>query len=263
MMKKNRRGFSLMELLAVMAIMGVLATVAVTGYFSAVRSMTRRRTVSNFVATLQQARQRACIGGTRTAVVCFGEEVQNTWPNTYVICKALGRISSTSGGQIADEFTPLDLIIGKPPQNTENEEEFSFGARRIYNLSDQGWVSVKGYVKPGVVGFLESGITGTKIAISTNETLLWAFELAPGSGGQNFNMGDLYGVEASPVAKLSKNIYFSSKTTVMFNPDGSATTIGDAFKIVDRSVKDKEKTISTITVNDNGSIMGGDTVSLN
>jgi type IV pilus assembly protein PilE len=266
MMKKtNRRGFSLMELLAVMAIMGILATVAVTGYFSAVRSMTRRRAVSNFVATLQQARQRACIDGTRMAVVCYPENTQGTTPQAslYVVCKALGRVTSITGGQIGDEFTPLDSIFGAASDDKEKNEDYAFGSRRIYNLSTDkaGFLQVEGTVKPGDFGVLESGLTGEALS-NTNRTLLWCF--VPSGGGANtanFQIGDLYGIEASPVASLPKNIYFGSETTLMFKPDGS--TVGGSITIIDQSVKGQQKLIATITVDSNGGIKGGDTVELN
>ncbi len=263
MMKKmSARGFSLLELLAVMAIMGVLATVAMTGYFSAVRSMTRRRAVSNFVATLQQARQRACIDGARTAVVFFSEDSMDAKPNTYVTCKALGRITSNSAGQIGDEFTPLDLFFKKSTDKANNEE-YAFGSRKIFNLSGNGgFMEVTGVVSPGDAGVLKSGITGEELS-NTNQTLIWCFNLAPGGGNTaNFQMGDLYGIEASPVAKLPRNYYFSSATVVMFKPDGSATA--GAIEIIDQSVKASPKRISKISVNSsNGAITGGDIVELN
>jgi len=265
MMKKmNRRGFSLMELLAVMAIMGILATVAVTGYFSAVRSMTRRRAVSNFVATLQQARQRACIDGTRMAVVCYPETTQSSTPqaNLYVVCKALGRVTSISGGQIGDEFTPLDSIFGKATTAAATDGEYAFGSRRIYNLSSDkaGFLQVEGTVQPGDYGVLESGITGEMLT-NTNRTLLWCFVPAGGANTANFQIGDLYGIEASPVASLPKNIYFGSEATLMFKPDGS--TVGGSIIITDQSIKGQSKPIATITVDSNGSITGGDKVELN
>jgi type IV pilus assembly protein PilE len=261
---KNRRGFSLMELLAVMAIMGILATVAVTGYFSAVRSMTRRRAVANFVATLQQARQRACIDGVRMAVVCYPESAQSSTPqaNLYVVCKALGRVTSVSGSQIGDEFTPLDTIFGKASTAKETAGDYAFGSRRIYNLSSDtaGYIEVEGMVKPGDSGFLESGMTGDQLS-TTNRTLLWCFVSGGGANTANFQIGDLYGIEASPVASLPKNIYFGTEATLMFKPDGS--TVGGSVIINDQSVKGQTKPIATITVDSNGGITGGDKVELN
>jgi prepilin-type N-terminal cleavage/methylation domain-containing protein len=255
--KNNRRGFSLLELLAVMAIMGILATVAVTGYFSAVRSMTRRRAVDNFVATLEQARQRACIDGTRMAVVCYPENTQNTGEdaNLYVVCKALGRVTYKEDGLIGDEFTPLDTIFGKATTGTSGD--YAFGSRRLYNLSSDKakFLQVEGSVKPGDSGFLESGMTGAALSSSN---LVWCFVPVAGGGktDSDFNIGDLYGIEASPLASLPKNIYFSSEVTLLFNPDGSA--IGGSATLNDLSVKGQKKPIATIRVeSSDGSITGG------
>jgi prepilin-type N-terminal cleavage/methylation domain-containing protein len=260
--KKNKRGFSLMELLAVMAVMGILATVAMTGYFSAIRSMTRRRVVSNFVATLQQARQRACIDGARTAVVFSSEDAVDAKPNTYVVCKALGRVTSTAGGEVGDEFTPLELIFGKATSATSPDEDYAFGSRKIYNLSGAGgFMEVEGTVKPGQHGILESGITGKEV-VNTNQTLLYCFVIASGGANTaNFQIGDLYGIEASPVAKLPRNFYFNSSAPVLFKPDGGATAC--SIEIIDQSVKDSPKVISTISVSsETGSVTGGDKVDL-
>ena len=67
MWPENRKdaGFSLLELLAVMSIMALLTTLAVTSYFSAVRGMGRRSAVNNLANTLIQARQRACMDNAR------------------------------------------------------------------------------------------------------------------------------------------------------------------------------------------------------
>jgi len=272
MMKtKNRRGFSLMELLAVMAIMGLLATVAVTGYFSAIRSMSRRRAVSNLVAMLQQARQRACIDGTRTALVCYNikndassSDLKTITP-AYVVCKALGRITSNDNGIIGDEFTPLNTIFGVKTVNANNTPALNtFGTRRLYNISRTGWTDVETTVEEGAYKVdLISGITGENFQPSPK--LLWCFRKASGgSDTADWQIGDLYGIESSPLAMMPKNIYFgdlqasdSRQLTVMFKPDGSATP--SAISIASQDGKE----IATITVEPNGNIKGGDKVNLN
>lgn len=270
MKKKSIRGFSLMELLAVMAIMGILATVAVTGYFSAVRGMARRRAVSNLVATLQQARQRACIDGVRMAVVCYNiknddssSDLKTITP-TYVICKALGRITFADGGKIGDEFTPLNKIFGTTATNSTSISQDSFGSRRLYNISRSGWTDVENTVQEGAYSDdVMSGITGENF--QPPPKLLWCFTKS--SGGNDtagWQIGDLYGIESSPLSMMPKTVYFgdlgassTKQINVMFKPDGSATSVSISI------IAQDGKEIANVMVESNGNIKGGDKINLN
>lgn len=259
-----------MELLAVMAIMGILATMAVTGYFTAVRSMARRRAVSNLVASLTQARQRACIDGTRTALVCYNVKSEasssdlKTVSPTYVVCKALGRVTSISGGKIGDEFTPLDKIFGLKPSPTEKAATFSsFGSRRLYNLSRTGWTDVEVTVEAGTYGDdLISGLSGENFQLPE---LLWCFTKAQGGvDNAGWQVGDLYGIDVSPPGIFPKNVYFGElqasstmQINVMFYPDGRAQPATISI------VAHDGKKISTLTVEASGNVTGGKEVNLN
>ncbi len=255
MKKKNKLGFSLMELLAVMAIMGILSTLAVTSYFSAVRSMARRRAVSNLMAALMQARQRVCIDGTRTALVCYN--VRNDLTSTalesvsptYVVCKALGRVTNISGNKIGDEFTPLDKIFGT------GTARFSYGSRRLYNLSDKGWTDVEVMVEPGTYSDeLVSGLTGENFQMPE---LLWCFKKAQGGVDKGaWKIGHLYGIDVSPAGIFPKNVYFgdlrasdNDQINVMFFPDGRAKP--ESITII---AQDGAK-IATISVEDTGNVI--------
>jgi hypothetical protein len=252
-----------MELLAVMAIMAILSTMAITGYFSAVRGMTRRRAVSNLMAALTQARQRACIDGTRTALVCYNVKSDAassdlaTVSPTYVVCKALGRVTSIANNKIGDEFTPLDKIFGT------GTSAFSFGSRRLYNLSRTGWTDVGVTVEAGAYGDeLISGLSGENFQMPE---LLWCFKKAQGGvDNAGWQIGDLYGIDVSPPGIFPKNVYFgdlgassSQQINVMFYPDGRAKTASITI------IAQDGKKIATITVEDNGNVKGGDVINLN
>lgn len=263
-----------MELLAVMAIMGILSTMAVTGYFSAVRGMTRRRAVSNLVAALNQARQRACIDGTRTALVCYNVKSDaassdmTTVSPTYVICKALGRVTSISGNKIGDEFTPLDKIFGVTPPPSATASSFnSFGSRRLYNLSRTGWtdvgMTVEASAYSGGNSDLISGLTG--LPFNPSPQLLWCFTKASaGVDRADWKIGDLYGIDVAQPGIFPKNIYFGdlgaddqSQINVMFSPDGRARTTSISI------IAQDGKKIATVIVEATGNVTGGKEINLN
>ena len=259
-----------MELLAVMAIMGILSTMAVTGYFSAVRGMTRRRAVSNLMASLTQARQRACIDGTRTALVCYNikndpssTKLESVSP-TYVVCKALGRVTSISGNKIGDEFTPLDKIFRVTPPPSATSSSFqSFGSRRLYNLSRTGWTDVGMTVEAGSYSAdLTSGLTENPFTPSPQ--LLWCFTKADGGADTTWKIGDLYGIDVSQPGIFPKNVYFGklgaddkSQITVMFYPDGRAMATSISI------IAQDGMNIATINVDATGNVTGGKEINLN
>jgi prepilin-type N-terminal cleavage/methylation domain-containing protein len=153
-MRKREYGFSLLELLAVMSIMGLLTTVAVTSYFGAARGVARRGTIKHLVTTLTVARQRACMDNTRVSVVFYNElvgiedeEVKGTGSAiipSYVVCKEVGKITMISGNYLIDEFNALDKMFStEVPDNIGSYR----GGFRLYNLTDGNF----SFVYPWVV----------------------------------------------------------------------------------------------------------------
>jgi prepilin-type N-terminal cleavage/methylation domain-containing protein len=99
---RTRRGFSLLELLAVMTIMVMLSALAVTSYFAAVRGMARRGALKNLVNTLVLARQRACMESSCFSVIMFNEVSgvnSGDLTPSYIVAKGLGQLSYISAVQ--------------------------------------------------------------------------------------------------------------------------------------------------------------------
>ena len=246
--KSNRRaeGFSLMELLAVMAIMALLTTLAVTSYFGAVRGMARRSAVSHFANTLILARQRACMENSRICVMAFNEitGAQNTDVTpSYVVCKELGRLTFINAGSspinLVDEFTEIDKMFGLLKLDYNYR-----GSVRLYNLSKGKWSNVYPWVEQypfqQEVGLKNrrsasghpymttaeknNGYTLNAFAFGINETIPNA-----NAADSDWRVGDPYGIEVAPVAALPRFFEFqtlgksvSSAITVTFTPDGRA-----------------------------------------
>lgn len=234
-----RRGFSLLELLAVMSIMAMLSTLAVTSYFSAIRGMAARGAKKQFQNTLTLARQRACIDGARVSLMAFNDigsyEDDGTtvkeWVPSYVVCKELGRMSFVSGNYLFDEFSDLKQLFGEEESGAGSSDISRVGGIRLYNLSSGFWSLVKPFVTLRTVGgsnaeLLYSGKTHTFKAYS--------FERQTGAGSQSsgasaWKVGDAYGIEVAPVQTLPKGFTFeqlaqnaSAVHFVTFEPEGSA-----------------------------------------
>jgi prepilin-type N-terminal cleavage/methylation domain-containing protein len=245
----RRRGFSLLELLAVMSIVALLSTLAVTSYFSAIRGMAGRAVRRNLTNALTAARQRACIEGCRVSLVAYNEAAALNAAGTevkdraaaYVVCRELGRVSFVRSGQLFDEFGDLDRLFGTGSGTSSSD----VGAMKLYNLRSGGWVYVRRYVKEDAIGSQDH-----LVYENLNYTFKgYAFELLTGSGASGgsspaWQVGDAYGVEVMPAQALPKGYRFRELTTsdslvsaltdvkaVTFKPDGTAEN-GQTFTVV-------------------------------
>lgn len=236
-LKKPVAGFSLLELLAVMSIMALLSTLAVTSYFGAVRGMSIRSAKRHFEGALVQARQRACIDGSRVCLIAFneiasyddkGEKVKDM-AACYVVCKEVGRISFVSGNNLFDEFSDLKQLFGEQSGASSGTVQ-NEGGVRLYNLSDGTWTLVKPYVTRANVG------SSMRLMYSnvSHQFQAYAFQQQTGtdvrsSGARAWEVGDSYGIEVTPVQSLPKGFMFSNLSStsltdvkfVTFESDGT------------------------------------------
>ena len=235
---KNKRfadGFSLLELLAVISIMAMLSTLAVTSYFSAVRGMASRSAQRNFQSMLVFARQRACIEGARVSLMVFNEvglydadgKTVKDWIPSYVVCKEIGRLSLVSGTRLFDEFSDLDKMFSVKQGNDDNEYSESDGVR-LYNLTAGQWTMVYPYVEEAVPGGSDAKLLYSNVS---KKIKAYAFTTTGkrSSGNKEWRAGDAYGVEVTPVQKLPRGFTFSGLSEndsavqyVTFLPDGRA-----------------------------------------
>jgi len=261
--RKRSRGFSLLELLAVMSIMAMLTTLAVTSYFNAIRGMTRRSAAKHFANSLILARQRACLEGVRVSVMVFNEITGYDGSNptvvpSYVVCKEVGKISFKSGDMLIDEFAPLDKMFG-----TAAASGSYLGSMRLYNLTQGGWWQVKPSVE-------KHDLTSRGSAYQPSKSYtIPAYGFTKNSNVKNSNdatwkVGDTYGVEASPPGSLPKGFKFveldgasnnepdnvNEARFITFLPDGTAQRA--------ETIRIREllppNTMAKIEVRDDGSI---------
>lgn len=233
-------GFSLLELLAVMSIMALLSTLAVTSYFGAIRGMAGRSARQHFLNSLTQARQRACVDGTRMSLMVFNEPTEYDasgklakFAPSYVVCKELGRLSFVSGNFLFDEFSDLKQLFGETADSTKVSANYK-GGTRLYNLSKGYWVMIKPFVvlkdegSQGTLLYSDAPYAFKSYAFETM-TASWA----QSSAAQTWEPGDSYGIEVTPIQSLPKGFTFSGLPNasasdaltrilyVTFAPDGT------------------------------------------
>lgn len=223
--RRERRGFSLLELLAVMSIMAMLSTLAVTSYFSAIQGMTRRSAIKHFANALILARQRACMEGTRVSVVLFNEVVGYDKENkeqvvpSYVVCKEVGRISYADSGKFGDEFSELDRMFNNEQTSTLKLNTSYRGSMRLFNLTQGKWSQVKPWVNVEKVQDRASAYkNGTMYELSAFAFEEYTTAQVPNANRATWKIGDSYGIEASPINSLPRGFEFVGMETDSGNP---------------------------------------------
>jgi len=222
----SRKAFTLMELLVVVAIMGLLGTVSVGGYRAMQRGMEERGVMQNVNAFMNAAYQRAQIDRVPVAIYFWNEtlraenEAENTTQITVgraVAVRRAGRITKVDGNRLVDEFGDLRY---RRQALDEDMEEFDDD-----NSSDDGIYLYK-------IGGAGDGVTDSRCTVRqgtvpcditetspfSDESLpidAYAYEILPSGGGVSWRVGDGYGFEFAEL-QLPKNFIFGAnepKTT--------------------------------------------------
>lgn len=112
--RSPRRAFTLIELLAVMAIMMILGGVGIAAYFGMSSGMALGSAVNHLRATLMLSRQNAMVNGHSTYVIMDGDG--------YVVVQQNG-MGEGDQDTLVDEFTMLDgLSVGVLAYNLDTGE---------------------------------------------------------------------------------------------------------------------------------------------
>jgi prepilin-type N-terminal cleavage/methylation domain-containing protein len=202
-----RRGFTLLELLTVMAIMAIVSSIAVMGYFGAMRGSGARSAADHMTQSISLARQTAIMQGKKVMVV-FGQDATNGW---YQLCQAQGVVSYLSGATyIGDEYADWSDLT-----NARNMV--------VYDLSTVP-------VNYGVaINVLTQYMSPPAVAVPM---WLWMMQFNPSSNPSPFTaVGQTYGWPIYPKTSLAKGLQFGNGVPpspgdapppILFNPDGSS-----------------------------------------
>ena len=207
------RGFTMIELLVVMAIMAMLGVAGSSGYAALQRGMRERAAVAGASALLRAAKERAAVDRVPTVVFCYNKMVRDANAaddeNAVVVgvmtaIRRSGRISYVSGDLLYDEFGDLEITY----EALSDDEDFSNDGKS-HSLSDLGQRLGMRLWKFPTAKRMEYSIVADAVWCDTGRTepifsggangsstncLMSAFYKKPG-GSASWKVGDAYGLE--------------------------------------------------------------------
>ena len=219
-----RKGFTLVELLAVMGLMGLMAAIAIGGYSAVVRGMSDRAALDAAKGLADAALQRAIIDGKRTQIYLFDEVIKvdsdmsaGIVNGLAIAVRPVGRISAKVGDLLCDEFGDLNRAYGVT-QSGEEEGDVTetSSSMRLYNIKQESYAVVKQYVAKAAVDetVMESTASNGE-TWNTKSFVTYGFQPDQESsdGGATFEAGQEYGQEFS-VVRLPAGYTFSSNVSL-------------------------------------------------
>lgn len=243
----GRAAFTLVELLVVIGIMAVLATISVAGYSAASRGMADRGVIQSTVSILRVAKQTCEIDRVPTKVLFFNRRISDAssdddstrYQGTAIAIKQAGRITispSQADGLLVDEFA--DWNQSYPMKGSEGSPGMRFYRMKSGNDENLDINGCSVMVKPFVTHYelqeymiqsdtvmstwcnshgrtASENDTGSSSYVENGNNYVWGFAAssAGGSGASlsvgSWQVGDPYGVEIARI-DLPKGYIFGS-----------------------------------------------------
>lgn len=233
--RPSRAGFTLMELLVVITIMGLISTIAVSSYFGITRAAAYSASHDTLYNTLVLTKQRAVIDGKATSLVILNA-------SEYIVVRAVGRISHVGTDNSSDAYTDLSGAVSAEPSEIYNLDAPSTLATISQTVTISTWIL---------------DITDPFTSTDYNAT---AYKFS-GAGSSFFAVGDRYGFALHSKQVLPRGYNFTNSVAfpqeVRFNPDGSCA--GDNEIVVVEKIRPSNQIKFTIeasgTVNDTSSVL--------
>jgi len=248
----TKRAFTLVELLVVMGIIAMMATMSVGSYFAVERGMTDRGAVAAATSVISLAHERACIDLSPTVVYFYNERIRDAnkdagidavYAGVAVAVRRAGRISRVNGNRLNDEYADLDRTYGV----MDNPNSPKCEASRLYrfNFSKMEYSLVYSEAVEDVIDnekylFEQPANRHFKKLNGAEEDYrkLYAYSFLRKDGFNGWRAGDAYGYEFARV-RLPDNYIFGAEgnlpsgtdptkslsTTVKCLPDSMASSL--------------------------------------
>lgn len=231
--RPSRAGFTLMELLVVITIMGLISTIAVSSYFGITRAAAYSASHDNLYNTLVLTKQRAVIDGKMTSLVILNA-------SEYIVVRAVGRISHVETGNSSDAYSDLSGAV-----STEASEIYNLETNTLTTISKTVTISVWTIPIPDPFTGVDYDATAYKFT---------------GAGAGFFAVGDRYGFALHSKQVLPRGYTFAPPfpQEVRFNPDGSCAVADKIDVVVFEKIRPSNQIKFTIaasgTVTDNSAV---------
>jgi len=236
-----RKGFTLLELIVVVGIMGFLGFAAIAGYNALQRGMAERSAGAVASTLLRAAQERAHVDRQPTVVFCYNrllKEPSGSDENGVVVgvmtaVRRSGRITLRAGSCLYDEFADLDTTYEATDDETEVTKS---GTRRLFRLRGGSVSSMDYSIVSDCVICKENAedvrlYSDTANGGRTNLMESAFFDVGGGTiSASGWNVGDGYAFEFAE-AELPSGFIFGSKVpsqvgkpelfkAIRFMPDG-------------------------------------------
>jgi len=223
-----KRAFTLIELMLVMALIGLMGTISVGGYRAMRRGMEERGTMQNVNQFIRNAYQRALIDRQPTAIYFWNEtrreESEDGETSILVVGRAVavrraGRVSyvNTAKSCLVDEFADLRFYAGTDEEGEEDDgEEAQNGATTfIYMMngnesSFKRWAVSQATMRVDLPAMTPM-MTDPQWADKNKGAKFEAFGYYLPDGVGDWGVGDAYGFEFAEIS-LPNNYIFGGES---------------------------------------------------